>query len=515
MPKKTSSAEIVVSMAVDVDGAPNAYGPDNSQALDFELNARVGAKKNGAIVGYLTKNDDGKTPVVQGAGDPFPGFFISTTGYADKNNARTTDPRRYVNAAEINYTLHAKAAKNAGVKMGDFCVVHSLRTRQTVFAIVGDSGNSSGAEGSLALLQRLGYKVKNGKAGGEDDKNIVVRYFADTNPDRLFFFTQAELEAAAQKLDLDTDFSSHHPGEPGHLVFDEVGHSAALPQTPRVLPFAPLGKNETAPPYPGHLIKLDTEDTDSAELIQQRLRDLGFTQTARDGSREPLGADGIFGSDTESAVKLFQTRHTDLHGDPLVPDGEVGSDTWGALFGRDTVHISPPEAENEFLAKVLEVASGEVGVLEDPPGSNKGERVEQYMATVGVEPGDPWCVAFVFFCFSTAAKAQGIPNPMVTKKCKTGGVLDLWNRARENGVAVVLQEDALGDPSKVKPGMIFIISTGNGHGHTGLVSRVMGNRLETIEGNTNDGGSREGIGVFRREGRSIANINRGFIDMTA
>ncbi len=50
-----------------------------------------------------------------------------------------------------------------------------------------------------------------------------------------------------------------------------------------------------------------------------------------------------------------------------------------------------------------------------------------------------------------------------------------------------------------------------GHGHTGLVSKVIGNNLETIEGNTNDDGSREGVGVFRRTGRSIANINRGFI----
>jgi hypothetical protein len=49
-------------------------------------------------------------------------------------------------------------------------------------------------------------------------------------------------------------------------------------------------------------------------------------------------------------------------------------------------------------------------------------------------------------------------------------------------------------------------------GHAGLVSRVVGNRMETIEGNTNDGGSREGIGVFRRSGRTLQSINRGFIE---
>jgi len=37
-------------------------------------------------------------------------------------------------------------------------------------------------------------------------------------------------------------------------------------------------------------------------------------------------------------------------------------------------------------------------------------------------------------------------------------------------------------------------------------------KLVTIEGNTNDGGSREGVGVFRRSGRRIRDINLGFID---
>lgn len=216
-------------MAIDVDGAPNAYGPKNSEALDYELNAHVGAKPSGAIVGYLTKNNDGRTPIVQGPTDPCPGFYISTSGYEDKNNPRIEDPRRYVNAAEINYTLLATVAKNAGVKLGDFCAVHSLRTLFTVYAIVGDSGNRSGAEGSLALLQRLGYDVKNGKSGGEDKKQIVVRYFAGTNPDRLFFFHQTELETKARTLDLDTDFSDYHAGDPGKLVFDVVASA-----TPKV-----------------------------------------------------------------------------------------------------------------------------------------------------------------------------------------------------------------------------------------------------------------------------------------
>ncbi len=506
---KRKSVEITVSMAVDVDGAPNSYGPNDRDALDFELNAHVGARKTGKIVGFLTERD-GRTPVVQKKelGDPCPGFFVSTTGYSDKNNNRANDPRRYVNAAEINYTLHAKAARAAGVKLGDFCVVHSLRTRSSVFAIVGDSGNSSGAEGSLALLQRLGYKVQNGKAGGEDEEKIIVRYFANTNPDERFFFHQADLEAVVGALDLDTDFSDAHPDDPGTLVFDAVSHTGALPSVERFAPFAPLAEGETAPLYPGHLIKLDSDDTASVKLIQRRLADLGFTEPRLDGSPKPLSADGGYGTNTRDAVELFQTRHTDLEGAPLVVDGEVGSNTWGTLFGRAAVHESPATAEDDLLEQAIEIATGEIGVREDPMGSNRGKRVEQYQASVGVDPGEPWCAAFLFFCFREAAKALKVPNPVI----KTGSVLDHWNRARDKGIKTLLHDEALDDPSKVKPGMIFIISTGGGNGHTGIVTRVAGGKLETIEGNTNDGGSREGIGVFDRTGRSIASINRGFID---
>ena len=72
--------------------------------------------------------------------------------------------------------------------------------------------------------------------------------------------------------------------------------------------------------------------------------------------------------------------------------------------------------------------------------------------------------------------------------------------------------DAASQPQLVKPGQIFIIDYGRGAGHTGLVTGMRSGKLLTIEGNTNDGGSREGIGVFARHGRTIGSINKGFID---
>ena len=50
---------------------------------------------------------------------------------------------------------------------------------------------------------------------------------------------------------------------------------------------------------------------------------------------------------------------------------------------------------------------------------------------------------------------------------------------------------------------------GKGLGHTGFVERIDGTSIHTIEGNTNDTGSREGYEVCRR----IRKINtiKGFI----
>src|SRR5947208_1985700 len=41
--------------------------------------------------------------------------------------------------------------------------------------------------------------------------------------------------------------------------------------------------------------------------------------------------------ETERAAKLFQARFPDVDGQPLVVDGKVGSITWAALFGEESV----------------------------------------------------------------------------------------------------------------------------------------------------------------------------------
>ncbi len=198
-----TAVEVQVLLHVDVDGAPNAYGPRGKKALDTEAHAHA-PKESGnprEIVGYMTEYEGGP-PTVQGKNDPYPGYYVSQTDFVDKAIKRKEDPRRYVDASKINYVVQGRVAKEYGVKLGDFATVYSCRTGKSVYAIVADSGNESGEEGSLALVNALGYHIKDGVEDSVDKREIVLTYYPKTNPDKQFFHTQEELDAAAEKLGL-------------------------------------------------------------------------------------------------------------------------------------------------------------------------------------------------------------------------------------------------------------------------------------------------------------------------
>lgn len=199
-------------MDVDVDGAPNAYGPVGSHTLDSLNHARF----HGRIVGFLTDDNHPHTPVLQGPHDPYPGLYISQTSFTDPARPEETDVQRYVNAAEINYVVRGSKAKHEGVRLGDFVAVYSRTTGKSVYGIVADDGNPSGNEGSLHLLQDLGYPFHDGTHDAVEDPEIVVRFFPRSNPQGQFFRTQAALDAAAVRRGLSRDFSDSPLAHPGH-----------------------------------------------------------------------------------------------------------------------------------------------------------------------------------------------------------------------------------------------------------------------------------------------------------
>lgn len=246
--------------------------------------------------------------------------------------------------------------------------------------------------------------------------------------------------------------------------------------------------------YPNRIIKEGESNTGIVKAIQKKLIEINIGD---------LKGTGVFGTKTKNAVKLFQATHMDQFGNPLEVDGNVGSLTWASLFGVETIVVTDI-APNALLTETLKKAVTQLGVMEDPPGSNKGPIVNQYLASVALPPGLFWCAAFVYWCFDKAAVKLGKNNPVF----KTGHVMTHWNKTAGKKI---LTADAIDKPSLIKPGHIFMLNTGGSSGHTGIIEKVDGGFIHTIEGNSNNSGSRNGIGVFRLQ-RKISKINRGFIE---
>jgi len=168
-----------------------------------------------------------------------------------------------------------------------------------------------------------------------------------------------------------------------------------------------------------------------------------------------------------------------------------------------TVRIPPFDTPMETWAKL---GSGEKALLigaqecdtyrsqEEPRGSNKGPRVSEYLRTAESLPGEPWCAAFVFWCCAKAGFRPEVRYPAAVASWLQ------WAQARGRF------------SESPKRGRVFLIS-GKGVSHMGFVVRDNGNgTFETVEGNTNDEGSREGYEVCRRT-RKVAAVT-GFVDLS-
>ena len=257
--------------------------------------------------------------------------------------------------------------------------------------------------------------------------------------------------------------------------------------------------------FPGQVLRRGARDTPALRAVQAALEQAGYG---------PLAA-GVFDAAMAAAVRRFQAQHVDVAGHALVVDGEVGWFTWSALFPQPVP--TPSSAPSALMLQSLAIAASQVGQREQPPLSNRGPQVDQYLRAVGIDPehsstdGRNWCMAFVYWAYQTAARSLDGANPLP----RSAGCLDHWNRAaRIAGARRIARADAYADPSLLKPGLVFILDLGQGHGHTGLVERPMeGGRLVTIEGNTNNDGSRTGVGVFRLERRKLSDaVLKGFVD---
>ena len=144
-------------------------------------------------------------------------------------------------------------------------------------------------------------------------------------------------------------------------------------------------------------------------------------------------------------------------------------------------------------AEILRLAAREIGAYEDPPGSNNVRYNTWYYGHPVKGPEYPWCMVFVQWVYSQS----GSPLPYRTASC---GSLLRWYRTN--------QPECVTD--KPVPGCIVIFdfpSTGSTTDHTGLYVRREGDKIVTIEGNTDE---EHGGGVQQRQ-RKLADCNPVYI----
>ena len=151
-------------MAIDADGAPNAYHPQD-KGIDALANAGF---PNGGWKSILAVDPLNTTkPFVQTAG-PFAGFFVSKTTLQDPSRVET-DPNRYVDSTRVPYLVFPGAfhALSGTGTMGDLAVVRNLRNDKVTSAIVADAGpkNAPLGEISVRLAENLGGAHVNPRNG--------------------------------------------------------------------------------------------------------------------------------------------------------------------------------------------------------------------------------------------------------------------------------------------------------------------------------------------------------------
>jgi Putative peptidoglycan binding domain/CHAP domain len=217
---------------------------------------------------------------------------------------------------------------------------------------------------------------------------------------------------------------------------------------------------------------------DEVKMLQSLLRSQGYFAAV-------LG--GHFQKKTRQAVLAFQRAHLGRDGKPLEVDGEVGDDTWWALYHpsgkpqKSNIPAILPAGLTPMRAKVLKVAAAEhqAGIHEIPDGSNWGDGVIKYLEEGG-SPANPWCCFFWSWCVHRALGAHAFGKPM-------GSVLSTWQLAKTKGWAMdkTVYAPVPGDAFV----MLYKDDSGKlkGTGHIGFVLRADKARnptaFNTVEGN--------------------------------
>jgi len=139
------------------------------------------------------------------------------------------------------------------------------------------------------------------------------------------------------------------------------------------------------------------------------------------------------------------------------------------------------------LERALQLAAARVGERETRRNSSR--MIDQFLAAVRLGPGFAWCASFIYWTLINS----GFPAEDLPPARSAAAVVEWVRWATRKGLLTI--EPQRGD-------LMYWVNANGRTGHIGWIVRVeetrFGVRLHTIEGNTDDEGSREGDGVYRR-----------------
>lgn len=139
---------------------------------------------------------------------------------------------------------------------------------------------------------------------------------------------------------------------------------------------------------------------------------------------------------------------------------------------------------NSLRNRVKTTYEKEIGTRE-LTGKNDGKKVEQYLRNVNLGKGYSWCAAFVSWTYDQC----GINNPR-----------SAWAPAYFNKRNTIYQSGKHLTADLPNTGDVFGIYFPNKKriAHVGFVDSWGTKYAITVEGNTNEAGSREGDGVYKK-----------------
>ena len=224
------------------------------------------------------------------------------------------------------------------------------------------------------------------------------------------------------------------------------------------------------------------------------------------------GIDGDFGPATEACVKDFQRAKG------KAASGKVDQATWELLVKPMTTALKAPTGVARMSAQAAVLAVANQHVEQHPieiGGANRGPWVRLYCG--GNDGRDwAWCAGFVTLVMQQAYFYRDARPPIRgSVSCDS-----LAAQAKEAGLFIPEREVSSGRKPWQEMGAACIFlrrRTDSDWTHTGIATDGTGEPRElvfsTIEGNTNDEGSREGFEACRRK-RGVAGGNYDFIAFT-